>query len=93
MGDSFAAKAWSDKVLVDMNAQWNEEPYRGPATLTIFTALMEEDGKVVPHNNAVTFVIDPGVGGSCASKLVAQARVQVNPNNGMVSILISTVSE
>ena len=92
LGDSFAAEAWSDEVLVDMNAQWNWEPYRGPATLTIFTALME-DGEVVPHNNAIVFLIDPGVGGGCASKLVAQARVQVDPKDGMVSIGISTVSE
>ena len=93
LGASFAAGAWSEEVLVDMNVQWFLEPYRGPATITVSTASMAEDGEIIPHNNAFAFVIVPGVGGGCASKPVAQAEVQVNPNSGAVRITISSVSQ
>ena len=87
LGDSFAANAWSADVTVDMHAGW----YVGsdhPALITVSTASMDEDGAIVLHNNAVTFVFDPEPGLPCEGSPIAQAVVQVNPNSGEVTITI-----
>jgi hypothetical protein len=89
LGKAASDGNWTTSTFVDLNAGWYKPPYRGPATISMFTRQDFPDGTKVNGNNLVSFVIDPGVQDGCASTKVAVARV-TRSSGGQIQIQVTS---